>query len=500
LPSGTDAPTSPEQAAAPSQAEPLHYATQGRSDAPLDDRVAPPVTGSFATQSLGTQLPPAPEQPGYRVRDYSPDGRRAALSREQFASAAAPTEPVDLDYFTVASPTVHQHVATPPARPAAGSDHTLTRRELRELRAAQEAVQVPQTPEPIDAILNSGPIDLSFLSAAPGQSQALADAKAEFDALARARKAEELSADAAGVEPVAPVGPPALIEPPKPAQQHVLPLPEFPQVILPTELEQPAAEVPARSPAVAEPVDAAPTVEEVAPAAVDVPAADAPVAPPSVPAWGSPQSLWNPPTSEPVAAPQPESVAQQPVVSQPAAVEPEPVSADPVFIEPDDRAPLARPVGHWSVQAQVDDEEQVMENTMGRTVGGGSVAVTTSALILPSVPQASDFNTPFAATGEILVTGSIDLPRSLASTGAHPHRVDNSDFEDDPLDSQVASADSAPIRAIRAVSTHTSTRGVIESKRPQNNRVTTAIIVATSVLALAVAGLIVTMIVLHPFS
>jgi hypothetical protein len=106
---------------------------------------------------------------------------------------------------------------------------------------------------------------------------------------------------------------------------------------------------------------------------------------------------------------------------------------------------------------------------------------------------------PFTATGEILVTGSIDLPRSLGSTGAHPHRVDNSDFEDDPLDSQVVSTDSAPVRAIRAISTHTSTRGVIESKRPQGNRMPTIMIIAASVLALGVVGLLVAAAVLHLF-
>jgi hypothetical protein len=172
---------------------------------------------------------------------------------------------------------------------------------------------------------------------------------------------------------------------------------------------------------------------------------------------------------------------------------------EPELTEPEDKAPLTRPVGHWSVQAEMDDEEQLVDSLLGRTVGGGSVAVTTSALILPSVPQANDMTNPFASTGEILVTGSIDLPRSLSATGAHPHRVDNSDFEDDPLGSQVTAADSAPVRAIRAVSTHTSTRGVIESKRPQGNRMTTVMIVAASVLAVAVVGLLVAVIALHPF-
>jgi hypothetical protein len=143
------------------------------------------------------------------------------------------------------------------------------------------------------------------------------------------------------------------------------------------------------------------------------------------------------------------------------------------------------------VQAEMDDDDGLFENTLTRRVGTGTSAITTSALVLPSVPQASDLTRPLTSTGEILVTGSIDLPRSLGSTGAHPHRVDNSDYEDDPLDSQVSSPDSAPVRAIRAVSTHTSTRGVIESKRPQSNRLLTGIIITASVLVVGVVGLLV---------
>jgi hypothetical protein len=95
------------------------------------------------------------------------------------------------------------------------------------------------------------------------------------------------------------------------------------------------------------------------------------------------------------------------------------------------------------------------------------------------------------STGEILVTGSINLPLSLGSTGAHPHRVDNSDYEDDPFDSQVAAPDSAPVRAIQAISSNTSTRGVIETKKPQGNRMLTVVIIVAGVLCVALVGVLV---------
>jgi hypothetical protein len=91
----------------------------------------------------------------------------------------------------------------------------------------------------------------------------------------------------------------------------------------------------------------------------------------------------------------------------------------------------------------------------------------------------------------VLLTGTIDLPRSLGATGAHPHRVDSSDVDDDPLDAQIVSTDSAPVRAIRAVSTHASSGGVMTAKPHHGNRLLTAVIVTASVLCVAVVGFLV---------
>jgi hypothetical protein len=179
----------------------------------------------------------------------------------------------------------------------------------------------------------------------------------------------------------------------------------------------------------------------------------------------------------------------------------QPVLGAPVFVEPtfDDPQPGSPPESgrsprasnHWRVQAAMEDTELPYENTLSRTVGSNTSAITTSALVLPSVPQPDSLLASLNSTGEILVTGSINLPRSLGSTGAHPHRVDNSDYEDDPLDSQVSAPDSAPVRAVRAVSTNTSTRGVIETKRPQGNRMLTAVIVVAGVLCVGLVSLLV---------
>lgn len=162
----------------------------------------------------------------------------------------------------------------------------------------------------------------------------------------------------------------------------------------------------------------------------------------------------------------------------------------PSFVESGSTPVSNRGAGHWSVPVDDADDPNSIENTITRSVGTGGI-LTTNALVLPSIPQSSDLTTPYTATGETMLTGSIDLPRSLGHTGVHPSQVDNSDFEPDPLDREVPSTDSAPVRAIRAVSTHTGSNGLITTKKPQGNHMLTVLVVSSSGLAVVVVGLLV---------
>ncbi len=152
------------------------------------------------------------------------------------------------------------------------------------------------------------------------------------------------------------------------------------------------------------------------------------------------------------------------------------------------------PVGHWSRQAEIDDSQQVLDGAFGRDVAATSGALTTSALVLPSVPTAEGLMGPFSATGEILITGSINLPSSMGSTGVQPARYDHSDVDalleaEDREDSQ---QDSAPVRAIRAVSTSTSSGDVITSMKPRKtSKLPMVIIISSSVLIVGVVVLLV---------
>ena len=162
---------------------------------------------------------------------------------------------------------------------------------------------------------------------------------------------------------------------------------------------------------------------------------------------------------------------------------PSSVSADPQAPASSNARPAAVPVavtepglkpyGHWTTQAALADAAPSIDGFLSRDVGVTTGAITTHALILPSIPESGDqLLAPFTNTGEIMITGSIDLPRTFGSTGAHPARFDHPDVDAliDESDREDAVSASAPVRAIRAVSSTGSTRGVIEAPTKPKSR------------------------------
>jgi hypothetical protein len=211
------------------------------------------------------------------------------------------------------------------------------------------------------------------------------------------------------------------------------------------------------------------------------------------------QLMSPPPLVEPTLAEQPRMRDR----TRQAATDQGYSAVNPVAINPvaDFAAPSPEPstwtppTGHWSMQALIDDDEQIQENTLSRNVGVPSGAITTSALVLPTLPS-DNLTRPLGSTGEILITGTIDLPRSLGATGAHPGRFDHSDvdayLEAGDREDTHANPGSEPVRAIRAVSTHTSTRGVMEAKKPKGaSRLPVILGVAATVMLVGVIVLVV---------
>ncbi len=247
------------------------------------------------------------------------------------------------------------------------------------------------------------------------------------------------------------------------------------------------------SPAITDPVfpvtftqdaDAVPSDPQAAPLAAPVSARQAEQAP-DTDVSSSPTSVFTafgaPTTATPVAA---------------ASAQSGQLDADDEDLAGQERRPFTPPTGHWSTAAELEDGSEPITS---RNVGHSTAATTTNALILPSLPQA-DATGPLTSTGEILVTGSIDLPRTLGATGAHD-RIDSSDIDRllDGEENEFNTSEVAPVRASRAISTHTSTRGVIAPPKKRGNTLPVVLMVTAGVLAVGVIGLLIAAYVLNVF-
>lgn len=441
--------------------EPLIYTTQARPEIPSYDG------RSFRTR-VGNPEPVAeqpadvaegePEKPAFRVRDFSPEARSApALSPQWPTPSSAVTPSTDLEYQTQAAPPVVAPVASAapiaevpfPVEQTPRPEYTMTRRELRALREQQEQATAPEADvAPEDAI--AAPVAAQPVVAV----QTPADPFDDFDDLGRkfAEAAAAAQTAVPGETSAAPVEASVAAAPVIEVEQQISALDAAEEALI----EETPLGAQAEPPALVEPPRSASSL------------------------------ISPPPLVEPLVArlaasgiPQ-ESVA--PAV--PAATEPPAYSPPP---------------GHWSLQATIDDETQPYESTINRTIG--STSTTTNALVLPSIPQASDMGPALTSTGEILLTGSIDVLQSITPTGAGPKRFDDPGIDKlfDFSDGEGASTDSAPVRAISAVSTHTSTQAVINTKKPQSNRMLTTLLISASVMAVGVVGLLIASIAFNLF-
>lgn len=204
------------------------------------------------------------------------------------------------------------------------------------------------------------------------------------------------------------------------------------------------------------------------------------------------------------------AVNQPPVYAQPEFAQPvyaQPDSAQTAYAQPEYAPPAAPPPSasappasapvptstgsHWSVG--IHDDDDPFENTFSREVGSAVSLSNTNALVLPEMPTGS-ISGPVAGTGEIIITGMIDVPSVVSSTGAVPAVHESPEIDDlfDPGDLVAGPADAAPVSALKAVSSHTSSHSVIATgKRSSSNAITTVLVASTVVMAVVAIGLFV---------
>ena len=228
--------------------------------------------------------------------------------------------------------------------------------------------------------------------------------------------------------------------------------------------------------------------EPVVPPGVEAPAPSPHEAPAPTTHHTAPPTDTAPPVDS---APTPSHTLPSPAPLPPSAPVPppliEPEASPDELVEP---SSSSAPTGsHWSVG--VHDDEDPFENTFSREVGSASHS--TNALVLPQMPVSS-LSGPVTGTGEIIVTGMIEVPRIVTSTGTVPSVHDSADVDDyvEPGDVELTSTGTAPVSALRAVSGHTGTGNIVHGKPQRNgNTLTTVLVAATVVMAVVAIGLFV---------
>ncbi len=211
-----------------------------------------------------------------------------------------------------------------------------------------------------------------------------------------------------------------------------------------------------------------------------------------------------------------------------------PVSADSASIEPEeeveaDPEALAAPVAASTGQsysfpdiAPLDEGQSIFDDPALRVMGAAAAAqpdpeaagggdfddlitravaqegatstTNTSALILPTMPESDALSGPLGETGELYITGSFDLPKSLSETGGHASLHDSIDaehFDELGFTDAAPTGMMAPVSASRAVSAR-GTQGAIVSEASKDKSKLPVVLIATGgVLVLGATGLIV---------
>ncbi|QEW00174.1 hypothetical protein F6J84_08805 [Microbacterium caowuchunii] len=122
----------------------------------------------------------------------------------------------------------------------------------------------------------------------------------------------------------------------------------------------------------------------------------------------------------------------------------------------------------------------------------GSI-MTPNALILSQTPSTGSFTSPIASTGEILITGTFDLPEGLGSRGHAPGTTDGREADAVLMDGELpASSSPTPIAASAAVSTVRTADEIIRPPAPEKgSRLMLTLAITAGALALALVGVLI---------
>lgn len=361
--------------------------------------------------------------------------------------------------------------------------HTLTRKQLRELRLTGStpvvssedaaAAQAAQAETPSDRSAETDSVEshaAERAAAEPGAAVQSSSAASSAPLTRRAARAKERGRTDSG--PVDSIAPQSAAEEPVAAQ---------PVVVEPVVAEPVVEATVVEEPVVDETVVQEPVVAELI---VDVPVAEAAAA------AGSDRD-----GSVPVFAPQPAqsttSDAGLPSASPARDVEEDQADADTdgdADVEPE-RPMVGAAFGIGVKRSPSGPGTPTAFDDLIDTGSGGSHKTASTLIFTPS-PGAGSLSGPVASTGELLITGTYALPDGMGSQGHALGTTDGKDIDAVLIDGELAPASSpTPIAASSAISTSKPAGEVIRPPVPdKGSKLTLTLAIVAGGLALALAA------------
>ncbi|GAA1965882.1 hypothetical protein [Microbacterium deminutum] len=131
------------------------------------------------------------------------------------------------------------------------------------------------------------------------------------------------------------------------------------------------------------------------------------------------------------------------------------------------------------------------DQLLGRTSGG--TGGTPHALIVPQASSAAPIVAPVSSTGEVLITGTLNLPEGLGSNGHAPGATDGKSIDASLVDGELpAHSSPTPIAASAAISTVKSPGEIIKPPAPEKgSKLMMTLAITAGVLALALVGVLI---------
>ncbi len=213
------------------------------------------------------------------------------------------------------------------------------------------------------------------------------------------------------------------------------------------------------------------------------------------------------------------ATAPAPVIARTAEREPAELGAtESTTTAPREAAVEDEPEDAWSVlnpEADADDDAQKdrivnprlgadllsgepeqaelppsFDQLLSRSTGSVSVP---NALILSQAPEVAPMSAPMSATGEVLITGTHNLPEGLGSTGHALDTADGKEVDATLVDGELpAHSSPTPIAASAAISTVKTAGEVIKPPVPEKgSKLMLTLAITAGALALALVGVLI---------